>query len=272
MFSILTTNGQDVIDLADSTIDKIQITGFKVGDFAVSTPDLKLEEDGDLTDYPNLRDASYIETNFASKYDGTDLTITYVPISTDTISLKFFLPQDVAMFNFNSVLIYVTINGNESLLSLHYTLHYNPKFSTVTNRAGTKYYFMLNLKVANRDDRFDFSNLEVVPPEFDVVASIFDLPFAPYKEHDQFILEKHEQSTHVGPHVVFNSQDQFFGAPLYQIPMTGGTAPVLIPADDGQYYSHNPNEDVPVGFEYLLDEDDNQVISRLGDPIIVRSS
>lgn len=269
MFSILTTNGQAVIDLADSTSDKIRITGFKVGDLAVSVPDLRPQQnDYDFSGHPNFRNASYIESNFVSRYVGTDATITYLPVSDTIAMIRCFLPQDVPYFQFNSVLLYVTIDNITSLLSLHYSLDHNPKFSTLINRTGTKYYFLLNLKIANRDLRFDFSNLETESPEFDVVGSLFDIPFAPFKEHDQFVLEKHEQTEHVGPFVVFNSMDQFFAAPLFDTPFDEEHI-ITIPSQNN-YYSHNEGDAIPVGFELLVDGDDVPILDRFGKQIVVR--
>lgn len=262
MFSIRVTN--TLIADADNFGDKISITRFKVGRIPISLlPDLKDKTpDYDFSDHPQLLDTAWVETNFVEDYAGDENQINYTTLDLNGTILTCFLPQNVDFFNYNTVLLYATQDGVEQLFTWHYDRTNNPKFSVQENKHGLKYYFILNLKTTLRDARFDFSNLTRVAPEFDHVFSLFDLEEPSVKEHDQFILWQHEQAHHSGPFTVFNSQEQYFGAPLVQLPMDE-ERPVMLPLQ-GQYYPLAEGDPVPSGYTLVVDGAANPILDRWG--------
>jgi hypothetical protein len=154
-----------------------------------------------------------IKTRFTATYNSVDVQqLTQTAIDDTQTILKMFVPQDVTYFKVNAVMLYATVDGlNEFPFLISYSLTVNPKFSTETNKYGTRYFYMLQLNLEDRDTRFDFSAIALETPDFPVIADHYDLD-PPYRNTwQQAIVNQHINIETPNRVLIVNSEEQFFG-------------------------------------------------------------
>lgn len=194
--------------LADLNIfKKLKITRYQIGRFPDIPPPL---DRVDFDPKGNKITAAKLAT-FENKFASTIADMRYIELNDKLCELKMFVPQVHPYFDVNAVVIYAKVGNDEFPFLVSYSKGDNPKFSTVTNKFGTQYYYMLQLNILERADKYDFSNIPVEATDFAMIEHDYDLhaPFS--QEYDQAIVRYHQ--TIQDDHAVFivNSESQYFG-------------------------------------------------------------
>lgn len=204
MFTLLTDDGKTILE--NLAGNKIKFVKYAVGKYFGNLPDLRNVEVQTEQIFPvsNL-------PLFNSYYVGNNVGIRYEFMDDENTVLKCFVPPQFAYFKFNMHVLYVEFSGVEYPFLISYALEENPKFSTTMNRYGTRYFMMFQLKLSNRQTRFDFSNLLTESPEFLYYEHNYLVPNANKIQHDQIIIEKHVNTPENYPVMVIESEQQHYG-------------------------------------------------------------
>lgn len=208
MFTLLTDIGkQKLADLQPT--DKVELISFQVGKYSGALEDL---HDVDVDN--NKVFAVSNLPNFNSGHDGPEADIFYRFLDDTNTILKIFVPQHIVYFKINMIVLHARIGVEDFPLLVSYSLEDNPKFSTVTNVYGTRYFYMLQLDIADRVTRFDFTNLQTETPTFAFFDHNYDAPQAYRIKNDQVIVENHVNVPEGYGALAIDSEGQHFGVVL----------------------------------------------------------
>lgn len=203
MFTLLTDIGKTKLENLGG--NKLTFTKYSVGLFTDTLTDLHGIPPGSTFSSAALT-SSYTE-HFVGSSTGIDYQL---PNNENTI-LRCFVPPNYTYFKLNMNVLYATLNGEEFPLLVSYALETNPKFSSIQNKYGIRYFFMLQLHLVNRENRFDFSNLHVEKPEFSYYEYNYTTPNAVKDQHDQLIINKHVNTPEDYAIFAVESEGQHYG-------------------------------------------------------------
>ena len=194
MFTLITETAKaKLLYINTHTSSRLKLTRYQIG---VLSDAYVLDKCGQWADSmidPNsiVIDDDMI-TAFTPRFTGTNTDIVYSSLDRTKSVFKMSVPPDYTYFKLNAVVLFARLdNEAEFPFLVSYNLYQNAKFSTIQNRFGLRYFHMLQLDLAHRDVRFDFTNLQYEAADFEQFHEP-TLPRAPNVKQDQVIISDHQ--------------------------------------------------------------------------------
>lgn len=264
MFSVATQEAIDAVDLSDNN-SKVMFTKFQMGDLVATLPNLDTIAN---FDFSTFNTQEFLSENLNLKYEGDEDQIKYNVVALDRVVLKCYAPPEIAdTFKFDCVMLYAELDGEEFIFSWHYYQVLNPKFNIEQTEGGMRYYFLLTLDLANIAESFDFSNLVQEEVTFLDAEDWFGLPPAHKELKDQAILHKHFNTPNSTPHLVINTQEQWYGTPMSTVILDGIDRDLLLPMV-GNFFPI-VDQTIPEGYMAYLKEDGSFHLDHQGNELMI---
>ncbi len=193
MKSYLLTTGLNALTAQDlNPASQLLLTGFTAGDAYGFTP----------TPLNQTIPGSTVFT-------GTDTNMEYIPISSDEVIIKCFVPRTVGPVAIGNIVLFAE-NSPFCVSVAHESWI---KEVTTTTQTGSLYCFQQTINIPQIFDRFSFANLNMNRVNMLEVDSENEMVTYPWEEaHEQFVIKNHSKLNK--PIMVANAWNDYWATPF----------------------------------------------------------
>lgn len=209
MRTIMLNSGANLLNQQTTGVAKLFITKFQAGD---SPATQKQIESWDVAE-PLL---SVMQGNVVADLDATNIKFTNNG-NDDKAKLACIISQTLPQMTIGNIVLFAGFDpaGSDMLPFCFCADDFTVvKLQSTPESPGYDFISNIMLDIYSLSDRFDFSNLQTVLPEFLQVSNETYLPVPFHDDHDQFIINDHLE--YGGMHFVLNSHNIYFANPLMQ--------------------------------------------------------